>query len=217
MPDFTPEQKRVVEHDSGNILVSASAGSGKTHTMIERVIRLILEKKARVNEILAVTFTEAAAAQMREKLKNALSKKISDDGKLEFIDQLSLIATSDISTLHAFCARLIRTYFFEVGLTPDFKIADESEAQILKNESIDKAFKELYDQEQEWFLNLIERHAHGRKDKQFRELVVSAYDFLRTEPNSEEILSKYKLYYSNNGYLELLKQYKQTVFSVFIF
>ena len=97
MPQFTPEQKLVVEHDSGNILVSASAGSGKTHTMIERTIGLILDKKASVNQILAVTFTEAAAAQMREKLRSKLSEKITNDGQTDFIEQLNLIATSDMA------------------------------------------------------------------------------------------------------------------------
>lgn len=212
MPKFTPEQKRVVEHDRGNILVSASAGSGKTHTMIERTCRLILDKKAAVNEILAVTFTEAAAAQMREKLRSKLSEKITNDGQTEFIEQLNLIATSDISTLHAFCGRLIRNYFFEVGLTPDFKIADESEAQILKNESIDRTFSEFYDLEEEWFLTLVERHAHGRKDKSLRELIISAYNFCQTEPNPDEVLSRYKEFYSDQGYSALLERYKTSVF-----
>ena len=127
MAKMTKEQERAVLFDNGNILISASAGSGKTHTMIERVKRLILSGKVDVDQILAVTFTETAAADMKEKLKKALVKSADLDRK-RIYKQLALIPTADISTLHAFCARLIRAYFFVVGLSPDFNIVDEADA-----------------------------------------------------------------------------------------
>ena len=107
---LTDAQKRVILHNQGNILVSASAGSGKTHTMIERVKRLVIEEDVSVNQILAVTFTEAAAADMKEKLKKALSKVICEADKdnksqekaKKCENQLSEIDTADISTMHAF-------------------------------------------------------------------------------------------------------------------
>ena len=136
MPKFTKEQLEVIAHGKGNILVSASAGSGKTHTMIERVKRLIIKEGVEINRILAVTFTEAAAADMKEKLKSALMDaavgkvdyelygEITEDQKAACERQLNEIATADISTMHAFCGRLIRNYFFVAGVSPDFKILD---------------------------------------------------------------------------------------------
>ena len=135
MAEFTKEQLKAVEHKSGNILISASAGSGKTHTMISRLVRLVMQENVDVNQILAVTFTEKAAFDMKEKLKNALMKaRDGDKGRL--YRQIALIPTCDISTLHAFCARLIRLYFYQVGLSPDFTIADEAMSNIMRKEAI---------------------------------------------------------------------------------
>ena len=118
MSNLTKEQEQVVFHDGKNILVSASAGSGKTHTMIERIKWLIIEKGVSINQILAVTFTESAAADMKAKLKKALTDLINknsdglDKGKIDRCkEQIQEVATADICTMHAFCARIIRTYF----------------------------------------------------------------------------------------------------------
>jgi ATP-dependent helicase/nuclease subunit A len=141
MPKLKDEQNKAVLHDEGDILVSASAGSGKTFTMIERAKRLIIEKGVDVSEILAVTFTEAAAFDMKEKLKKALAENADGENKGRLLAQLAEIPTADISTLHSFCGRLIRQYFFIAGVSPDFKIIDEAEAAVLRAESVDKAFK----------------------------------------------------------------------------
>lgn len=213
MAKFTPQQREVVEHDQGNILVSASAGSGKTHTMIERAKRLILEEKATVTQILAVTFTTAAAAQMREKLMKALSEKIAEGGAENFIEQFNQVPIADISTIHSFCGKLIRTYFYEVGLSPDFVVADESQSKVLKNESIDKVFKEFYESEEKWFLALVNRHRHKRNDKKFRTLILDSYEFIMSEPNPEETLNKYKYLYSEKVHFDILENYLQEHFA----
>ena len=153
MAEFTREQKLAVEHKTGNILISASAGSGKTHTMISRLVRLVAQEDVNVNQILAVTFTEKSAIDMKEKLKKALSSCKGD--KERIYQQIALIPTCDISTLHAFCARLIRSFFFEVGLSPDFAVADESVKNKMQFECIDKTFKEFY-QKKEPVNHLVE-------------------------------------------------------------
>ena len=122
MPELKFEQEQAVMHDQGNVIISASAGSGKTFVMIERLIRLISQRKATVGQILAVTFTDAAAREMKEKLKTALIKKIegANDNQLEkhisgdkeLVKQLAELPTADISTIHSFCGKLVRTYFF---------------------------------------------------------------------------------------------------------
>ena len=121
MPELKLEQKTAIQHDNGNILVSASAGSGKTFVMIERLIRLIREQKTQVSEVLAVTFTESAAADMKEKLKRELAKSV-QKGERKLARVIAEVDTADISTLHAFCGRLIRKYFFVVGCTNGNKI-----------------------------------------------------------------------------------------------
>lgn len=142
--ELKKEQAEVIFHDEGDLLVSASAGSGKTFAMIRRLIRLVVEGKARVSEILAVTFTEKAAAEMREKLLKAMLREIAA-GKESLKSQLADVYTADISTVHAFCGRLLRKYFFEAGLSQDFEIMDESRARELKNRTIGELFEELYE------------------------------------------------------------------------
>ncbi|MBQ7236791.1 MAG: UvrD-helicase domain-containing protein [Clostridia bacterium] len=220
MPRFTNEQLEVVTHGKGNILVSASAGSGKTHTMIERVKRLIIKDGVEINRVLAVTFTEAAAADMKEKLKSALMDAvvgnvdsdlygaISEEQKSACERQLSEIATADICTMHAFCGRLIRNYFFVVGVSPDFKILDETEAKVLRNQSIDRTFKEFYDANEEWFLTLVDCHSVGRMDSGLKDLVLSAYAFCDSEASPFNLYDKYKEVYSNEGFNRILTDYK---------
>lgn len=207
MSEFKGNQKIVVEHEKGNILVSASAGSGKTFTMISRAIRLIKEKKTTVSEILALTFTEAAAYEMKEKLKNAL-KEVANGDK-EFISQINDVATSDISTIHAFCARLIRVYFYACDQTPDFKILDESEAESIKTEALNNLFSRLYESGESGFLYLLKRHKCGRSDQNLRDIVLELYEKARVEPNPKEVLSKCLDSYTKQGYDNAIKEIKE--------
>ncbi|MBQ8426331.1 MAG: UvrD-helicase domain-containing protein, partial [Clostridia bacterium] len=206
---LTVEQEKVVKHGKGNILVSASAGSGKTHTITQRVIRLITTEKVNVSEILCVTFTEKAAFEMKERLKKALTDIIENNDDKRLKEQLSEIATSDISTLHAFCAKLIRSYFFVVGVAPDFKILEESEATVLKVKSIEKTFKEFYDSGESWFYTLIYRHAVSRSDKKFKEIVLDAYSFCNSEAEPSTLMEKSLYQYTENGFKALIGEFKR--------
>ncbi len=209
MSKVTPEQLEVIEHGAGNILVSASAGSGKTHTMIERLKRLIIDEKVSVKEILAVTFTEASASDMKEKIRTALVSRASEveDKRLHrLIDELP---TADISTMHAFCGRLIRSYFFVAGVAPDFKILDQTDADSLKKTALEKTFKHFYDLGEEWFLTLVDRHAGGRTDKGLKELVLSIYDFCDSEAQPDLIKSACLDFYGVDGAVKLSKLLKE--------
>lgn len=205
MAEFTREQKIAVENKSGNILISASAGSGKTHTMISRLVRLVVEDGVDVNQILAVTFTEKSAIDMKEKLKKALSNCKGD--KKRIYKQIALIPTCDISTLHAFCARLIRSYFFEVGLSSDFAVADEAVKKKMQFECVDKTFKEFYDKNEEWFYSFIDRHAAQRSDSALKQLVLSAYEFCISEQDPFALLDRFNFEYTKENFDLLLEQY----------
>lgn len=207
MPELKKEQFEAVMHDRGNILVSASAGSGKTFVMIERLIRLISEGKAGVKEILAVTFTEAAAADMKEKLKTALINKI-NSGDEKLASELAEVSAADISTLHSFCARLLRRYFFAAEIAPDFAVADEDKSDTLKKESMEKTFKEFYDGKNPDFAMLAARHRRKRSDEAFKKLILSMYEYCESETSPEEFSEKYVVNYSDAGFDRLKSEYK---------
>ncbi len=204
----TPEQRDIIAHDYGDIMVSASAGSGKTHTMILRIVRLLTERKASIKQILAVTFTEASASDMKEKLKGALAKKINEG--LDFLSsELVEVAGADISTIHAFCARLLRQYFFAVGISPDFKIADEDQALTLRTESINKTFKEFYASGDVDFCTLIDRYRKFRSDGNFKNYILQAYNYVLSEKNYEEFKNRCLENYSEGGFDGLKAEYKK--------
>ena len=193
-----PEQLKAINHENGDILVSASAGSGKTFVMIKRIIRLISEGKASVDEILAATFTEAAAADMKAKLKRALTEEI-EKGNCALAKELNKIATADICTLHSFCGRLIRTYFFAAGVSPDFKVIDESDASVLKAESLEDAFRAFYTERDAGFLKLIERYRYRRKDDVLRRVITDIYEFCTSETDFEKVLFAFQDNYTEKG------------------
>ena len=128
MPWSAQQQQSINTYDK-NILVAAAAGSGKTSVLVERVIQRIVNKTCDINQILVVTFTNAAAAEMRERIASAITEKLSDKDKER---QLVLLNASSISTLHAFCQNIIRQYFHQLGLDPKFRLANPQEIELLK-------------------------------------------------------------------------------------
>ncbi len=210
MPKLKDEQLEVINHEKGNILISASAGSGKTFVMVERLIRLIVEKKTSVSNVLCVTYTEAAATEMKEKIKRAIAKKISEG--VDLTEELLLIDNADISTIHAFCSKLIRRYFFIAGLSPDFKIVEEAKAEALKNESLDKVFNKLYSEKDDDFLRVIKRHKDKRADGALRKIILSMHEDINKNANADEYVEKtLKLFedidYAKEKYHELVLPY----------
>lgn len=188
--NFTPAQKRAVTETEGDMLVSASAGSGKTFVMIERVIKLVTEGKARVSEILAVTFTEAAAAEMKQKLVSALRKKLKDGEDNSAIRAaLEEVPSASISTIHKFCADLLRCYFYEIGLDPTFKVADETAADEIRNAAAQKVFDRLYDEGNEDFLYLVRVFRSGRSDNELKKTVKKLADSASSEKDPEKFIS----------------------------
>ena len=160
MANFTKEQLLAIEAQ-GKTLVSASAGSGKTTVMIEKIIRLI-ESGGNVSEILAVTFTKKAASQMKEKLSNALIKAINrkettPEQRIILKRQLSEVPMADISTIHSFCAKLLRTHFFAVGVDNTFRVigSEDAEGTVLQNEALDELLEEGYESKDEAFQHLL--------------------------------------------------------------
>ena len=195
MATFTQEQLAAIEAN-GRTIVSASAGSGKTTVMIEKIIRLIQDGK-KVEELLAVTFTKKAAAQMKEKLCKALINSINaDDATLEkrkaFKEQLSKVPSADISTIHSFCSKLIRSHFFAAGVDNSFRVigGDDAEGTALKNEALNDLLEEGYENKDEQFTHLLSVYWRKKSDNALRKIFMTVYENIRMRADYKEFLAK---------------------------
>ncbi|MCM1439095.1 MAG: UvrD-helicase domain-containing protein [Roseburia sp.] len=189
---MTPEQESAVKA-RGEVLVSASAGAGKTTVMIKRLAD-ILEEGASLDNVLAVTFTKKAAAQMKDKLRKELIARLDtdDEKKRENIRlQLSKINSADISTIHSFCARLVRTYFYVLKVDASFEVlSDGAEQSALRARALDDLFDGLYKSHDKDFELLLGKLRKKRSDKTLKELVCSSYDEVRQRPRWQRLLSR---------------------------
>ncbi len=197
--NWTPDQLKAIttkyrkNGESCNLLLSAAAGSGKTAVLVERVIGKILPKDTRkgidLDKLLIVTFTNAAAREMSDRIAAALSDELEnaisagDSERIKLIKrQQLLLGISQITTIDSFCLRLIRENFNVLGIEPDFSIADESQSQILSEEAMDELFTELYEENDEDFLFLLSLYATSRSDAKLGDLVRHIYKFTRAIP-----------------------------------
>ncbi|MGJ7910290.1 helicase-exonuclease AddAB subunit AddA [Neobacillus sp. LXY-1] len=189
---WTDDQWKAIIAGGRDILVAAAAGSGKTAVLVERIIRKILaeENPINVDELLVVTFTNASAAEMRHRIGEALEKSIDENpGSRHLRKQLSLLNKASISTLHSFCMEVIRRYYYLIDIDPGFRIADETEAQLMRDEVVDGLFEEEYGKENnDGFFNLVDSFTNDRSDAGLIDIVRSIYDFAQANPLPEQYL-----------------------------
>ena len=210
MNSLTKEQLSAVE-SNGKVIVSASAGSGKTFVMIEKLVKAIAGG-ADLDEILAVTFTKKAAAQMKEKLRSALIARMDgadEESKTKLKIQLSKISSADISTIHSLCARLIRTYFYVLDADAGFDIisADDATAKDLKSRAMDALFDRLYEEDSKDFKLLLSCFVKKRSDNSLRKLVLEAYNAVRSCAHYEILLENAENLYTENGFKLVCGEY----------
>lgn len=178
---------------NNNILVSAAAGSGKTAVLTERIKRLITDEGVGIDEMLIVTFTNAAAGEMRERIYKGISESMEEEGAdLEYLqEQLDKIGKAYICTFHAFCLELIREYFYLTELTPDFRICDDAQKAIYQGEAIDTLIKEFFEKESnEDFLGFVRKYAKPGNERGIAEMLLMVYEFIMSLPNPFEWLSE---------------------------
>jgi len=188
---WTDEQQKVIDLRNRNILVSAAAGSGKTAVLVERIITMLTSdtNPVDVDKLLIVTFTEAAAAEMKERIRNAIEKKLEEDPENEHLmQQAMLIHSAQITTIHSFCLSVIRDHFHAIDIDPGFRVGEEGELKLLRHDVLDELLEERYAEGKEAFINLSVAYG-GRNDKKLVEIVQKIYDFSRSYPDAEDWLS----------------------------
>ena len=209
---FTEDQQRVIDLRNCNILVSAAAGSGKTAVLVERIVELVSgsgcdsARAVDIDRLLIVTFTNAAAAQMRERITKALSDRVEAEPDNEHIKkQLMLIHNAKIMTIHSFCLYLIKNHFNDIGLDPDFRTADEGEIRLLKQEVLSELLEEQFALGRQKFTDCVEYFAYDGREKRLEELIERLYTFSGSYPFPEKWLRQHRMDYHVETFEELVK------------
>ncbi|RCX09891.1 DNA helicase/exodeoxyribonuclease V subunit A [Anaerobacterium chartisolvens] len=188
---WTAEQLAAITQKDCSLLVAAAAGAGKTAVLVERIIRKITDsvKPVDIDRLLIVTFTNAAATEMRERIAAAISGAIErgdggEDGQRQLQRQLALLSRASITTIHSFCMEVIKNNFQYIKLDPDFRISDETEAVLMKLEVMEELFEDMYSSEapDEEFLELVECYGGGRDDVQLQNMVMMLHEFTGSCP-----------------------------------
>ena len=190
---WTKEQSEAIYTRRCNLLVAAAAGSGKTAVLVERIIQIITneDNPVDIDKLLVVTFTSAAAAEMRERIANAISKKLEDRPDSKSLQkQLTLLSRANITTMHSFCLDVIKNYFYTIDLDPSFRIADDTECTLMKNEIIEELFEELYENDDDNFKTLVESYSGSRDDEKLKDMVLRLYSFSMSGPWPEVWLNE---------------------------
>ncbi|UOR13178.1 helicase-exonuclease AddAB subunit AddA [Halobacillus amylolyticus] len=196
MVSWTKEQERAIYTEGTNVLVAAAAGSGKTAVLVERIIQKLLHKTSPVNidSLLVVTFTNAAAQEMRNRVGQALSQALEENpGSQHLKKQLSLVQNASISTLHSFCMEVVRRNAYLLDLDPGFRIADDIEADLIRQEVLEDLFEDWYGkegEERERFFDVVDRFSSDRSDVDVEKLVLNLYTFAMQNPWPEQWLDE---------------------------
>ena len=214
---WTDEQRKVIDLRNRNILVSAAAGSGKTAVLVERIIKKITdpENPVDIDRILVVTFTKAAASEMRERISEAIEKLREENPEDEnLLRQSTLIFNSQITTIDSFCLFVVRNHFGEINLDPNFRIADTGEIKLLELDALDDCFEENYARKDNAaFINLIDLYGNRRSDEKVRDMVLKIYRMSQSDSWPKEWIRNLGRLYSVSSVEELQQMpiVKQTV------
>ncbi len=186
--NWTPEQSQAIYKKDSNILVAAAAGSGKTAVLVERIINKIIKEKIDIDRLLVVTFTNAAASEMRERILKSIyqiidSEEPQDEETINHLQrQITLLNKANICTIDSFCLDVIKNNFFEIEISPNFRIADTAEIDLLKQEVLEKLFEEKYENHDQDFEKLIKTYTSYRDDTPLKDVVLRIYTYIESNP-----------------------------------
>lgn len=182
---WTKEQQKVIDLRDRNILVSAAAGSGKTAVLVERIISMITEGSSPIDidKLLIVTFTNSAAAQMRERISEAIELKLEEEPEnMHLQKQATLVHNAYITTIHSFCLRAIRNHFNQIDLDPSFRIGDEGELKLLRSDVLEKLLERHYEEKSKEFYHFVESYSTGKTDQELENIILQLYQFATSYP-----------------------------------
>ena len=206
---FTQTQQQVIDERGKNLLISAAAGSGKTAVLVERIVKMVCdgENPVDIDRLLVVTFTNAAAAQMRERISRALQERLSRDPANEHIQrQSTLLYNAQITTIDSFCLFVLRNQFHTIGLDPGFRIGEEGEMRLLRGEVLAQVLEEAYAQGDPSFLHAMEYFSTGSRDLAVETEVLTLYDFAMSMPFPEKWLNDRRADYCTSGLRESMSE-----------
>ncbi|MFP4015699.1 MAG: UvrD-helicase domain-containing protein [Halanaerobiales bacterium] len=182
---WTPEQSQIINNlRDKNLLVSAAAGSGKTTVLVERIIKIIIEDRVNIDRLLIVTFTRAAAAEMRIKIQEAIEDRLEEGNQDNnyLIEQLNLLYKAKISTIHSFCKDIIKSNFHLIDIDPAFSMIEEGEKNLLIAEAINDVLENAYQDPEIPFQNIVEAFSSNRDDRQIERIILDLYNFSMSQP-----------------------------------
>jgi len=186
---WTQNQQLAINHATGNTLVSAAAGSGKTAVLVERIIQKILRDGCNIDEILALTFTNAAATEMRTRISEAISKKLDENPENSHLRrQLILLDRAQINTIHSFCQTLLRNNAHKIGISPNFSIVSEADLTMLKMQALDEVLENLYAYNDKGLQLLADCFGGKYDDKDLCSIILELHDFANSTSNPQKWL-----------------------------
>ena len=201
---FTQEQQEAIDLRGCNILVSAAAGSGKTAVLTERIVKMVCEGGVDIDRLLVVTFTSAAAAEMRERIAAGISKRLSAQPESEHIQrQSTLLHNAQITTIDSFCLFLLRNHFNEIGLDPAFRIADEGEIKLMQQEVLKELMEDFYASGSQEFRYCVEYFCPGGRESVLEQHILNLSRYAASFPWPARWLEARKEDYSGETVEEL--------------
>ena len=224
---YTPEQQKVIDLHNRNLLVSAAAGSGKTAVLVERIIQMISDDKnpVDIDRLLVVTFTKAAASEMKERISRAIEQKlVTEPDNKHLQKQATLLHNALITTIDSFCLFVVKNNFNDIGLDPNFRVADEGESKLLMQDSLAEVMEEFFAEGKEEFYQLLEAFCPDGKERKIEELVRTLYQYAESYPFPEEwLLNCLKSYEIENvdemgetGWMQFLQVHLEKMLSSMI-
>lgn len=207
------EQEDIIDTEDKNIIVSASAGSGKTSVMIRKIFKYVLEKGCHIDELLVLTYTKSAALEMKKKLTNKIKDNLDKNPNLQ--EELDLIQTSDISTFDSFCQKLVKKYFYILNIDPSFSILDGSDASYYQDQALNKAIKSLKQDNPEAYESLLNNFSSTRDERTIKALVLEIYGYLTAVYDEDNFIEKTYSFYNKDKKIaeKIIKNYYNNVFA----
>lgn len=205
----TENQQLAIDIRDCNVLVSAAAGSGKTSVLVERIISRIIKDGIDIDRLLIMTFTNAAAAEMRSRIRDAIDARISElknapDPEPKLLANLEkqslLVHSAMITTIHGFCKSVVADHFEELGIDPNFRVADENECKLMKQEALDACLEQAYERADEAFLCAVESFSKAKNDNALAELIIPIHRFIMADPDPETFLQDCLKHYEFDDY-----------------